>query len=113
MSKRAKRSKRPPETDFFWGLADELLESDDVSEGSLMGFPCLRLDGEFFATCDHRSGDLIVKLSAARVKELIAAGSGAPFAPAGRVFKEWVLVPERDEESWRALLDEAAARRRR
>lgn len=52
----------------------------------MMGFPCLRVDGAFFASCDHRSGDLIVKLPEARVRELIAEKTGKPFAPAGRIF---------------------------
>ena len=72
-----------------------------------MGFPCLRVEGEFFATCDHRTGDLIVKLSADRVQALIGEGTGDPFAPAGRVFKEWVLVRERNEPQWQSLMKEA------
>lgn len=94
-------------TELFWSLADTMLERDDVDEGTLMGFPCLRVAGEFFATCDHRSGDLIVKLSRERVAGLIDEGVGAPFAPAGRVFKEWTRVVERDPETWLALIDEA------
>lgn len=27
-----------------------------------MGFPCPRVAGAFFASCDHRAGDLIVRL---------------------------------------------------
>ena len=96
-------------SDFYWALADELLERDDVDEGTLMGFPCLRVGGRFFSTCDHRSGDLIVKLPRQRVAELIEDGVGAPFSPAGRVFKEWALVAERDRAAWLALMDEAYA----
>ncbi len=92
---------------FFWTTAKELLRRPDISEGTLMGFPCLRVDGGFFATCDHRSGDLIVKLSRDRVQEIIAHGTGEPFAPAGRVFKEWVLVERRDTKKWQDLMDEA------
>jgi hypothetical protein len=44
------------------------------------------VEGEFFATCDHRTGDLIVKLPQAGVQELIDLGVGPAFAPAGRVF---------------------------
>ena len=58
-----------------------------------MRFPCLRANGNFFATCDHRTGDLIVKLPRQRVDKLIAAGDALPFAPAGRTFKEWASVP--------------------
>ncbi len=94
-------------TAFFWKLADPLLRKPEISEGTLMGFPCLRVDGEFFATCDHRMGDLIVKLSRDRVQELIDEGVGEPFAPAGRVFREWVFVRGRDAKRWRALMREA------
>ncbi len=97
------------ESDFFWDLADEVLGRDDVDEGTLMGFPCLRVKGDFFATCEHRRGDLIVKLPRERVTSLIEEGVGEPFAPAGRVFKEWALVRERDRTRWLALLDEAYA----
>ena len=72
-----------------------------------MGFPCLRVEGEFFATCDHRTGELIVKLPAPRVQELIDLGYGKAFKPAGRVFREWVLVPERDDKRWAGLMAEA------
>lgn len=101
--------RKPPETDFFWSLAKRLLREKSVSEGTLMGFPCLREGGEFFGACDHRTGDLFAKLPADRVSELIETGRGEPFAPAGRVFKEWVLVCERDEARWLALLEEARA----
>jgi len=99
---------------FFWQAADATLGDDDVETGTMMGFPCLRVRGAFFASCDHRSGDLVVKLPAARVQELITAGAGVPFAPAGRAFREWLLVADRDAARWRALIAEArsaAARR--
>ncbi len=95
------------ETDYFWDLVEPLLREDEIDEGTLMGFPCLRVNGDFFGTCDHRTGHLIVKVDRARVAQLIEAGVGQPFAPAGRVFKEWVLVEERNEQRWLALLDEA------
>ncbi|MDF1667014.1 MAG: hypothetical protein P1V97_35050 [Planctomycetota bacterium] len=103
------KSKKAPETDFFWTLAKEFLSQDGVTEGSLMGFPCLRVNGEFFGTCDHRSGDLIVKLPKDRVAKLIADEKGHPFAPAGRIFKEWVLVKKRNKKTWTALLKEGQA----
>ena len=33
--------------------------------------------------------------------------AGEPFAPAGRVFREWVSVERRDKDEWRELMDEA------
>jgi hypothetical protein len=97
------------ETAFFWDIAEPFLADGSTSVGTLMKFPCLRANGSFFATCDHRSGDLIVKLPRPRVRELVEKGDAQPFAPAGRTFKEWASIPHRDEDSWRALLAEARA----
>jgi hypothetical protein len=94
-------------TAFFWEAAQETLGADGVETSTMMGFPCLRVRGAFFASCDHRSGDLVVKLPAPRVQELITVGGGEPFAPAGRVFREWALVADRDIRRWRALIAEA------
>jgi hypothetical protein len=44
------------------------------------------------ASLEHRTGALLVKLPVSRVAEVIAEGSGEPFAPAGRTFREWVAV---------------------
>ena len=68
-------------TDFFWEVSAAALAHSDVATGTMMGFPCLRVSGAFFASCDHPTGDLIVKLPRHRVQQLIAAGTGKPFAP--------------------------------
>ena len=95
---------------LFWELAEPLLASGQAEEGTLMGFPCLRTGkGAFFAMAWRRTGDLIVKVSAARVDELIDGGEGLPFVPAGRRFREWVHLPGRDADLWQTLLDEARA----
>lgn len=39
-----------PETEFFWGIAEPFLAQPGTSIGTLMKVPCLRLDGNFFAT---------------------------------------------------------------
>jgi hypothetical protein len=96
-------------TDFFHEMSAPALTRPEVATGTMMGFPCLRVAGAFFASCDHRTGDLIVKLPRDRVAQLIAEGVGKPFAPAGRTFREWVLVDDRDETRWAALIDEARA----
>jgi hypothetical protein len=75
----------------------------------MMGFPCLRSHGAFFASVEPRSGHLIVKLPADEVARLVGSGLGLPFAPNGRTFREWVAVPVPDEEEWRALLADAHA----
>jgi hypothetical protein len=95
--------------DFFWEVSAAALAQSDVAAGTMMGFPCLRVLGAFFASCDHRSGDLIVKLPRHRVEQLIQAGAGQPFAPAGRTFREWVRISDRDPACWAGLIDEARA----
>lgn len=94
-------------TGFFREAGAAALANADVTTGTMMGFPCLRRAGAFFASCDHRTGDLIVKLPRDRVEELIATGAGKPFAPAGRTFREWVLIDDRDQARWAELIDEA------
>jgi len=42
-----------------------------------------------------------------RVTELVEKGHGDPFAPAGKVFREWVLIPTVDRGLWQAVLAEA------
>lgn len=94
-------------TALFWDVATPFLAQEAVSRGTMMGFPCLRINGDFFASADHRTGDLVVKLAESRVNELIAAGVGQPFVPAGRRFRQWVAIPNRDAEQWRQLIAEA------
>jgi hypothetical protein len=75
----------------------------------MMGFPCLRVSGRFFASFDRRTGALVVKLHTARVHQLIAAGEAEPFAPAGRTFREWAAINPARLDHWPSLLDEALA----
>jgi len=89
--------------ELFWELAEPLL-ANGAEKSTMMGHPCLRIDGNFFASMERRTGDLIVKLHADQVNEMIDAGSAEPFAPAGRRFKEWALITDRDEERWESLL---------
>jgi len=91
----------------FWALAEPLLQQAGVSRSTMMGFPCLRLNGDFFASCDHRNGDLVIKLDEQAVSNLIDAGKAEPFAPNGRRFREWASIPVRRQRSWPALLDQA------
>jgi hypothetical protein len=93
----------------FWSLGEPLLERDGVTRSTMMGLPCLRVDGAFFASCDRRTGDLLVKLSESRVDELVATGQGFPFAPAGRRFRQWAAIPPTRDRTWKSLLDEALA----
>ena len=95
---------------LFWELAAELQAQDDrVVEGTIMNGRCLRVGKEFLALADFKGSGMVVKLPKARVADLIEGGVALPFAPAGKVFKEWVAIPEPDRSLWRALLDEGVA----
>lgn len=95
---------------LFWELIEELqLEDPRVEEGTIMGGRCVRVGGEFLGLVDYKGSGMVIKLSKDRVAGLIAQGHGQPFAPANKVFKEWVSVPKRDRRRWRALLRESIA----
>jgi hypothetical protein len=97
--------------DLFWRLAAELQRADPrVREGIIMNGRCLRVRKEFLALVDYKGSGLVVKLSKERVAELIEAGVGRPFAPAGKVFKEWLAVPKPDRRRWLQLLREGIER---
>jgi len=106
------RTERTIETDsdariLYDELTDDLLYDPAVGRSTMMGYPCLRRAGRFFASFDPRAEALTVKLPAERVGELIADGTGERFAPNGRVFREWVTIPEPDAAVWERLLAEA------
>ena len=88
-------------------LTDDLLYDPVVERATMMGYPCVRRAGQFFASFDTGSSALVVKLPAERVTALIADGAGAPFAPSGRRFREWVSIAVPDVELWEQLLTEA------
>ncbi len=88
-------------------LTDDLLYDPAVGRSTMMGYPCVRRAGRFFASFDPRGCALVVKLPRQRVAELIADGIGEEFAPNGRVFGEWVTVSEPDGSVWERLLAEA------
>jgi hypothetical protein len=56
--------------ELFWDIADEMIAEGRAERGTLMGMPCLRAGGGFFAMADHRTGDLVVKLDEGRAHEL-------------------------------------------
>ncbi len=95
---------------LFWDLVDELRADDQrIEEGTIMGGRCVRVSGEFLALVDFKNSGLVVKLPRERVDELIAEGTGVAFAPAGKIFGEWVAIPRHDRKRWRALLREGVA----
>jgi hypothetical protein len=64
--------------------------------------------GRFFAFV--RRGELVVKLPAAHVSELVASGEGTPFdADKGRPMREWVCLRPADESTLASYAAEASA----
>src|SRR5262245_17449423 len=88
-------------------LTDDLLYDPAVGRATMMGYPCVRLAGEFLASYDDTSRCLVVKLPRERVTQLIETREGETFAPAGKVFREWVSIPDADRDLWQQLLGEA------
>jgi hypothetical protein len=91
----------------FWDLAGPLLGQPKVTRSTMIGLPCLRVDGAFFASWDRRTGALVVRLPEYEVDDLVASGRAEPFAPAGRRFREWAAIPITSTQTWPKLLERA------
>ena len=92
---------------LFWDIADELLEEPGVTRSTMMGYPCLRHNGAFFACVERTTGYLIVKLPADRVQEVVSSGQAASFTPNGRTFREWAAFHQPNRSEWKAMLNES------
>lgn len=90
-------------------LTDDLLYDPAIGRATMMGYPCVRMAGKFVASYDDKAGCLVVKLPGERVTALVDAGLGEPFAPAGKVFREWISIPTVNRDLWRTMLTEAVA----
>lgn len=93
--------------DLYDELTDDLLYDPAIGRATMMGYPCVRLAGRFLASYDDKAGCLVVKLPRERVAELVERGGGDSFAPAGKVFREWVAIPTVDRKLWQTVLAEA------
>jgi hypothetical protein len=93
---------------LFDDVAERLLSGDaSIERGRMFGSTALKRDGKVFALCSR--GEVVVKLPAERVDELIDAG-GRRFDPGhGRLMREWVSVKPSDAIECGALLAEARA----
>ena len=92
---------------LYDALTDDLLYDPAVGRSTMMGYPCVRRAGRYFASFDTGTDALVVKLPRERVAQLIADGTGEPFAPNGRVFREWATIPDPNRRLWGRLLAEA------
>jgi len=94
---------------LFERLAGPYLEEPAVSRGTGFGGSAgLRVKGRIFAMLD-REGQLVVKLPAQRVDQLVDSGAGARFSPRrdSRLMKEWATVPLDHSREWEQLVSEA------
>jgi hypothetical protein len=90
----------------FEAAALQLLRRADVERGPILHSDGLKTGGKFFAFV--AKGDLVVKLPAERVKELIARDEGGVFdAGKGRPMREWVRLRPATTEACAAHMDEA------
>jgi hypothetical protein len=90
------RTPPTPET-LFWDIIDELrLRDARLEEGTVIGGRCARVAGEFLGLVDFKGSGMVIKLPRNRVAELINEGIGQPFAPAGKMFREWIAIPKLD-----------------
>ncbi|MEM8861719.1 MAG: hypothetical protein AAGD96_25620 [Chloroflexota bacterium] len=94
-------------TDYFWTVVEPMLVDEALSKGRLMAYPCVRVNGNWFAAAHHITGDLVVKLPESRVQEIIEFGQGKSSWSGGRRFKERVIISERDRVFWIRLIREA------
>lgn len=58
----------------------------------MMGLRCFRVEGDFFAAWDPHRDALVIKLARSDIDAMLAEGSGEPFAPNGRRFREWASI---------------------
>ena len=90
--------------------AAERLRADGpaIERGRMIRSFGLKTGGKFFAFA--REGELVVKLPAGRVAELVASGEGRPFDRGdGRPLREWVCLSPRDADECEASMREARA----
>jgi TfoX/Sxy family transcriptional regulator of competence genes len=91
---------------LFGAVAGRLVSEDALLEqGRMLRSVGLKTTGKFFATAVD--DELVLKLPAERVSELVASGAGRPFESGGRVMKEWVRLRPSDEAACLAYVLEA------
>jgi len=99
----------PAAAERFEDLVGEFSDTDGVTlppGGAGFGRSALRYHGKIFAMFVR--GDLVLKLPAQRVDELVSAGHGEPFtANKGTPMREWLAVPSDCPLPWSDLAADA------
>jgi hypothetical protein len=92
---------------MFEELAQRLVAEDPALDyGRMFNSDGLKTNGKFFAF-PGSNGDLIVKLPAERIVELVAGGEGRPLTMGKRTMREWVRVAPADDAACAAYVAEA------
>jgi hypothetical protein len=109
LAQSAREEAEPPLDPKFAALVQALSKEPKVTYGGKgFGSSALKADGKIFAMLSSQ-GEFVVKLSKARVSELVASGHGKNFDPGrGRLMKEWLAVSA-PSRRWLALAREALA----
>lgn len=91
----------------FDRLAAVYLDVPGVTQGSMMGYPCLKIDRVIFAFSQHDGDAVVLKLPPEHVAALLADGTGTPFSPGPKPFAKWVTLEGLGWEHLVTLADEA------
>ena len=98
----------PSFEETFEAAALRLLASGPAIErGRIFHSVGLSTGGKFFAIPVR--GELLLKLPAARVAELVASGAAHPFQTGGRTMREWVCARPESEAACYRYMEEARA----
>lgn len=87
-------------------IVADRLGGEPVDQGRMFSTVGWRRGGKVFAFVG-RSGELVVKLPAERVRELVAGGTGSPMTIRERTMREWVRIAA--DRDWTAYVVEAHA----
>jgi hypothetical protein len=85
-------------------IVRDAVHGPGVDEGPIFSSTGWRVHGKVFAFA-ARSGELVLKLPEARVRELVVAGDGDPMTLGTRTMREWVRIAPAGD--WEPLVVEA------
>jgi hypothetical protein len=93
--------------ELFEAVCEQLIEQHPEDElGRMLHRPGIKSSGAFYAFTTK--GDLVVKLPARRVADLIAAGDGRPCSPRpGHPMRQWVRLAPSSQQECAAYVAEA------
>jgi len=94
--------------EVFDPIAEGYLTREGVDMGRMFSTEGLRVRGKVFA-CVTSRGELMLKLPAARIDGLVAAGTAERVVMRERAMREWVAVDVAHATDWAPLVGEAFA----